>query len=400
MEAAFQTRLASAIEFAQRLIQVPTLDAEGTRRAARVVQAELDGLSLPYERIDVQGADGERFPTVLTWIGPQSSSPAVLFNAHLDTSPPTVEWTRDAYAGTIGEGRLWGRGATVAKSDVAAYIHGLAAARDTAGDAGTAVVAITSDEGFGGVAGPHFLLEQMGIRPVRAVTAGISRRVAYATNGAVQMRLRIRGRATHQSLIAPSEDAVRFAVALAAGISDLADELAAQGCSIPGIEHPTINVSRFAADAGFGMAPGTVEIDLDRRVTPDEDVDQVNAGLQAWLEAQAPPRGVAVEWKVVAAPEPLVPTPTAIAWAEHIAAIAAEVFGEPVGTGGLPLYTDARWFGTHGVPTALFGAGETDLVSAGINGADESVRLNDIDGAMRVVCRLAEAATTNQLPGV
>ncbi len=220
MEAAFQTRLASAIEFAQRLIQVPTLDAEGTRRAARVVQAELDGLSLPHERIDVQGADGERFPTVLTWIGPQSSSPAVLFNAHLDTSPPTVEWTRDAYAGTIDEGRLWGRGATVAKSDVAAYIHGLAAARDAAGR--RAQRSLRSPRTRVSVASP-------GRAPARADrhSPGAGGHCRGSPGGGVchqrrraDARLRHPGGATHQSLITPAEDAMWLAVALAAGISD------------------------------------------------------------------------------------------------------------------------------------------------------------------------------------
>ena len=52
------------------------------------------------------------------------------------------------------------------------------------------------------------------------------------------------------------------------------------------------------------------------------------------------------------------------------------------------LYTDARWFGAHGIPTVMYGAGSGDLVEAGVNGQDENVAEEDVYLATQVVARV------------
>ena len=279
---------------------------------------------------------------------------------------------------------------TFAKSDVAVYLNAAVAARDL-GAGGSALVSITADEGQGGAAGPGHLLGTLGIRPARAITPGITRAVGYATNGAVQLHVTVTGRATHQSLIDPGEEAMRHAVALAAAVAVEYDRLSELGCTVPGIVHPTVNVTRLHGGVGFGMAAGTVELDIDRRVTPDEDVDAVRAELDAFMAPWTRLDGVSISYRVVAAPMPLMPTAEGHAWATEVASQVESVTGGAAAVVGLPLYTDARWFGAYGIPTVLFGAGQTDLVGAGINGADESVAEADIEAALQVVTRLVAA---------
>ncbi len=102
--------------------------------------------------------DGGPYPTVLAWLGERTLTPALILSAHLDTSPPAPESTRDAYAAERSGGRIWGRGATFAKSDVAVYLNAAVAARDL-GAGASALVSITADEGQGGAAGPGHLLD-------------------------------------------------------------------------------------------------------------------------------------------------------------------------------------------------------------------------------------------------
>lgn len=387
---AASNRVEAAIELTRALIRVPTVDPAGCAAAADIVETELRAHGLVTERHDVMGPEGGPYPTVLAWLGERTLAPGLILSAHLDTSPPAPESTRDAYAAERSGGRIWGRGSTFAKSDVAVYLNAAVAARDL-GIGASALVSITADEGQGGAAGPGHLLGALGISPARAITPGITRAVGYATNGAVQLHVTVTGRAAHQSLIDPDEEAMRHAVALGAAVAAEYDRLSELDCTVPGIAHPTINVTRLHGGVGFGMAAGTVELDIDRRVTPDEDVDAVRAELDAFMAPWTILEGVSVSYRVVAAPKPLMPTTAGHEWATLVASQVESVTGSEAAVVGLPLYTDARWFGAHGIPTVLFGAGQTDLVEAGINGANESVAEADIEAALHVVTRLAAA---------
>jgi acetylornithine deacetylase/succinyl-diaminopimelate desuccinylase-like protein len=70
--------------------------------------------------------------------------------------------------------------------------------------------------------------------------------------------------------------------------------------------------------------------------------------------------------------------------------------GEPIGTSGVPLYTDARHYAARGVPTVLYGAGPRSIEAANAHRADERLPLADLHRATEVIARallrlLAEA---------
>ena len=62
-----------------------------------------------------------------------------------------------------------------------------------------------------------------------------------------------------------------------------------------------------------------------------------------------------------------------------------EVMGEPLRTHGVPIYTDARLYTSAGVPAVLYGAGPRTLVEANGHRADETLVLDDLHKATRVV---------------
>jgi acetylornithine deacetylase/succinyl-diaminopimelate desuccinylase-like protein len=55
--------------------------------------------------------------------------------------------------------------------------------------------------------------------------------------------------------------------------------------------------------------------------------------------------------------QPLVPIAGQERLVEALQRHATRVFGEPVGAGGVPLYTDARHYSAAGIPVVLYGAG-------------------------------------------
>ena len=380
------------IEHLCALIRTPSDNPPGDcRAAADVAEARCAALGLDTERYEVApGGGAAPLPTVLAWLGPRTLAPDLVLNAHLDASPPTPEWTVGAYDAVRRDGRVWGRGATLSKSDVAGYAYALAAAREALGAPleRTAVLAITSDEGSGGDNGPRHLLERYGLRPARAIAPGLTHRVGIAHNGAVQLRLTVRGAAAHQAVVPPSREAMRHAVALARRMLDLDAELRRRPGRVDGIAHPTLNVTRLCGGELLGLAPGTVELLVDRRVMPDEDTGAAIDELSALVASARAELGATIESELVQCAEPLRPTPEGEAWARVVQREAQAVLGEPVPLMGVPLYTDARWFGARGIPTVLYGAGAEDLVGAGVNGADENVAETDVHAAAEAVARV------------
>ena len=378
------------IEFLCELIRTPSPNPPGEAAAAAVcAKHELRAHGLDVERYDVAGADGLRVPTVLGWLGPRTDRPALVLNAHVDTSPPGDGWTIDPWGADRRDGHVFGRGAVLSKGDVAAYVYAAAAARTVLpGDAATVVVALTADEGTGGELGPRHLLEERGLCPERAICAGVTHQVTIAHDGCIQLRLRIHGAAIHTALARPERETTRLAIALCERVLAADRELRRRASGIAGIGHPTLAVTRIATGAFFGLAPGLAEVWLDRRVVPEEDLDAAATQLRALVDDFAHDAGVLVEVELAQRALPLVPTREQGRWAEVVQAAASAELGVDVPLGGLPLYTDARWFGARGIPTAMYGAGPADLSTARINGADERVAEDDVVTAARVLTRV------------
>ena len=88
-----------------------------------------------------------------------AGGPTIALNAHGDVVPPGEGWTKPPYEGVIENGRMYGRGVAVSKSDIATYTYALRALRAlAAGGApldGTVELHFTYDEELGGLAGPR-----------------------------------------------------------------------------------------------------------------------------------------------------------------------------------------------------------------------------------------------------
>jgi succinyl-diaminopimelate desuccinylase len=59
--------------------------------------------------------------------------------------------------------------------------------------------------------------------------------------------------------------------------------------------------------------------------------------------------------------------------------------GEDIPTNGVPIYTDARLYTEHGIPTVLYGAGPHTLLEANGHRADEKLVLEDLRKATQVI---------------
>ncbi|MCM5570590.1 M20/M25/M40 family metallo-hydrolase [Burkholderiaceae bacterium FT117] len=378
------------VVFLREMVRVPTDTPPGDNapHAARAAEL-LEAMGFPAERHPVPAhevaAGGLKSLTNLLVRHRFGDGPVVALNAHGDVVPPGDGWTHPPYGGEIVDGRMYGRGVAVSKSDFATYAFALRALRETGLPlAGTVELHFTYDEEFGGELGPGWILARGLSKPDLAIGAGFSYGIVTAHNGCLQLEVTVRGVAAHAAMPETGVDALAGAIAVIEALYGERDAYARMRSQVPGIGCPTINVGRIEGGINTNVVPDRVGFRLDRRMIPEEDPAEVEASLRRLIEASAP-AGCRVEIRRLLLARALTPLPGHERLVGALKRHAERLLGEQVPVTGTPLYTDARLYCEAGVPIVLYGAGPRTILEANAKRADENLLLEDLRTATKVV---------------
>ena len=319
-----------------------------------------------------------------------SGGATVACNAHGDVVPPGMGWTVDPYGAVIREGRMYGRGVAVSKSDFATYAWALLAlghaAREGAPLHGAVELHFTYDEEAGGNIGPRLLLENGISKPDYALCAGFSYGVTMAHNGCLHLEVEVLGKSGHAAEPEKGHDALEAASEILSDLYAYRKALFALESSIPGIGSPTMVVGLISGGINTNVVPDRVVFRLDRRIIPDEIPGAAEKFIRSLIEQSVRKMpGIRVEIRRILAAKPFGPRPGQERLIATIGRNARAVFGVDVKPHGVPLYTDARHYSEAGVPTVLYGAGPRTLEEANGHRADENLLLDDLHRATEVV---------------
>jgi len=387
---------AAQVEFLRAIVQVPSDTPPGDNApAAERAAALLGGLGFAVERHPVPAgvlrAYGMRSVTnliVRQRFG--AGGPTIALNAHGDVVPPGEGWSKPPYEGVVEDGRMYGRGVAVSKSDIATYTYALAALRalQEAGAklSGTVELHFTYDEELGGLAGPGFLLEHGLTHPDYAIAASFSYAVVTAHNGCLQFEVTVHGKAGHGAMPESGRDAIRAGTAILNAIYAEADALKAVKSGVAGIDHPTMIVGLIDGGINTNVVPDRLTLRLDRRMIPEERPAEVEARVRALIEGAVAGRdGIRVDIRRLLLANALTPLPGHEVLVGAITRHARRVFGEHIPAVGVPLYADARLYGEHGVPIVMYGAGPRTIGESNAKRPDENLLLEDLRRATVVV---------------
>lgn len=316
-----------------------------------------------------------------------ADGPTIACNAHGDVVPPGSGWTTDPYGAEIRDGRMFGRGVAVSKSDFATYAWALLAAkRCGARLRGAIELHFTYDEEVGGEIGPKWLLEQGLTKPDFAVCAGFSYGVTTAHNGCLHLEVEVTGKSGHAALPEKGDDALEAAAIILNDLYSYRKALTALESQIPGIGHPTLVVGLIKGGINTNVVPDKVVFRLDRRIIPDETPGAAERFITALIRESARKMpGIGVTIRRILLAQPFVRRPGQEHMVHAIQKNARAVFGIEVQPHGVPLYTDARHYSEAGIPTVLYGAGPRTLEEANGHRADENLALDDLYKATEVM---------------
>jgi len=392
---------AAQTDFLRELVRVPSDNPPGdcAPHGARAQQL-LEGLGLPVRALAVPAELARRngMVSATNLIAAQAfgeGGPVVALNAHGDVVPPGQGWTHDPYGGEIVQDPahgpvMYGRGVAVSKSDFATYTWALLALRHAQAQGaryrGTVELHFTYDEEAGGGIGPGWLLSQGHSKPDLAISAGFAYGITSAHNGCLHAEVTVRGRQAHAAMPHTGVDALEAATHILAALYAHRARLAQKHSAVPGIDTPGLTVGLIQGGINTNVVPDLVTFRVDRRMIPEERGFDAEGELRAIVEqAAAAYPGIQVEVRRIMLAEPLAELPGVERLIEPLRAHAGRVFGTDIPVHGVPLYTDARHYTQHGVPTVLYGAGPRTLMEARGHNTDENLRLDDLYKATQVV---------------
>jgi succinyl-diaminopimelate desuccinylase len=379
-------------EFLTELVRIPSdnppgdcvAHAEHTAALLEALDFTVERHKVPPELVKSHGMISATNLIIRQKFGP---GPTIALNAHGDVVPPGEGWSTDPYGAAIIDGWMVGRGVAVSKSDIASYAFALAALRDTnAKLSGTVELHITYDEETGGEIGPAWLLQQGLTKPDFAIAAGFSYAVVTAHNGCLHLEVTVNGKSAHAAKPDTGADALEATNAILTRLYASRKILAQTTSTTPGIGSPQLTIGLIEGGINTNVVPDRITFRLDRRIIPDENPAAVEAALNAEIQAAAASySGITVNIRRILLAEPLTSTPAAARLTELLCTHASKVFGEPIATTGVPLYTDARHYAAAGIPIILFGAGPRSIEEANAHRADERLPLADLYRATEVI---------------
>ncbi|MCB8880708.1 M20/M25/M40 family metallo-hydrolase [Acidisoma cellulosilytica] len=392
IRAAVSRRFEEEVGFLAALVRHPSDNPPGDcADHAAMTAALLEALGFVVERHPVPEAAvracGMLSATNLIIRHRFGAGPVVALNAHGDVVAPGEGWSSDPYGAEIRDGRMYGRGAAVSKSDFATYAFALLALKETAAPlAGSVELHLTYDEETGGLIGPGLILAEGLSKPDYALSAGFAYNVTIAHNGCLHLDVTVRGKSAHAARPETGHDALEAATQILAALYAFRGGLADRVSAVPGIGHANLNVGLISGGINTNVVPDKVSFRIDRRMIPEERpeaVEQELCDLIANAAASLP--GITVDVTQILVVRPMESLPGQDRLVAALTDAAEIVLGEIIGAEGTPIYCDARLYTERGIPTVLYGAGPRTMLEANGHRADENLAMADLKAATETV---------------
>jgi succinyl-diaminopimelate desuccinylase len=198
--------------FLQQLVRIPSVNPPGEnyRECASLIGDMLWRFGYEVDYIEAQGLpeSTSAYPrvNVVARLPGLHPHPTLHFNGHLDVVPPGKGWTIEPFAGTICNGRIYGRGVTDQKSGIAASLFAIEAVRRSGYKLlGSIEQSATVDEESGGFAGVAYLAQNNYFNRESIDYVMITEplgydRVCLGHRGVFWFEVIMRGRTAHGSL--------------------------------------------------------------------------------------------------------------------------------------------------------------------------------------------------------
>ena len=269
------------------LIGFPTVSADSNLALIRHVQGLLEAADIACRLVlDESGCKANLYASV----GPVDV-PGVLLSGHTDVVPVEGQaWTLPPFAGTLQDGRIYGRGACDMKGFVACAVVALLDAARGEPLKRPLQLALSHDEEIGCV-GVRRLLEVLELAPVRPFLCIVGEptqlQVALGHKGKAALRAHCHGQEGHSSRAPLHVNAIHLASDLVTALRTSQRRLAEEGTRDAAYDIPytTLHVGRIDGGKALNIVPNLCTLDFEIRHLPADDPASLVATLQDTADA-------------------------------------------------------------------------------------------------------------------
>ncbi len=368
----------------EKLSEHPYLKIRGEEyRVGEKVKRFFEELDIPYEEFSRM----EGRPNIIGKLGQDQSGERLLMPGHMDVVPAGDGWDTDPFQVVEKDGRLYGRGTSDNKGQLASILASAYVLRKFGMDQklqGQLQVAALSDEeamdedqvdyGIG------YLVEENLINPTVSVVPDIGedlRKIDIAEKGRVVVKITAVGRQAHGA----SPEAGINAIYMMNKLVSMIEQIEMPHEIHPLLGSPTVNLGEIHGGAAPNIVPGTCYIYLDFRTVPGMTSSSVLQMLQDLIDTVP---GGKFEMKVISSAEPHAIEPDNLL-VRVIQEEAQQLLGftpEPFGIGG---GTYAKKLVKHGVIAVGWGPGDDSTFHV----ANEFIEIQKLFDFARLTCLLA-----------
>lgn len=366
-----------------QLSSFPFLKNRGEEyKVAEKVKEKLNEYNVNYDEY----ARIKERPNIIARLG-RNSSKKLLFAAHMDVVPAGDNWDTSPYEVVEKEGKLYGRGTSDNKGQLASIIvaskilKSLGLDKELNGELEIAALADEEAKDPDGIDyGIGYLLDNEYINPDYSVIPDIGqymKNIDVAEKGRTSIKIKSIGKQAHGSTPHKGINAINKMSEAIQRIKNIKLDYQEH----PLLNAPTLNIGIISGGAAANIVPGTCELYLDMRTVPGMTQESIKQDLQnAFKDIENGNFEISFEsWK----PPHAIKTDNYLV--KSIQKLAPDILGftpQPIGMGG---GTYAKILSQHGTLAVGWGIGNEDTFHV----ANEYIEIDQLMDFSLLTCLLA-----------
>jgi succinyl-diaminopimelate desuccinylase len=361
------------INFERELIRRPSPNPPGEYQV--ISQFIADKLSTLGFDVNIVSCKPEK-PNIIAKLKGTYGKPVLIDCAHMDTVPVGGGWTVDPYEAIIKDGEIYGRGAYDAKARITVYVMATQLIKEAGYTLkGDLINCFTVDEETGGHEGSGYCVSADHIAGDVAILEGPHTEIWYAESGHLTLRIHVPGISAHAMYPWLGTNAIHLMTDVLVELREYQKALENIKSSVPGLTNSTINIGKITGGEKSNMLADSCSIDIDIRVIPEVDQNDVIDRVKQILEKlQRKDAKFQAKMDILKNAPPSASSPD-LPIISIIKEVSKEIIASEPKVVGLNATSDGKTFRRIGIPAIHWGVGTPDNRAHGI---DEFINIDDL----------------------
>ena len=382
------------INLLSKLVEINTesVPKKGYDECASIIVEEAENNALTAEIVDGEkGAnDGLSRPNVIVTLD-SGSDTTLLLESHFDVVPPGTGWKYPPFKLTVENGKAYGRGTADNKSGIAAVMGALRHLSDEELDINLKLVAGV-DEEIGGRYGVDYVMSDWGLKGDAALIVDAGPESLFlGASGIIWGKIVVKGRQGHAGYPFKAKNAIEEAVKLLAEFEQyrkLVEKKESTLNAPPGAPRKLVwgrySVTMISAGEKENVIPGACEVRFDRRLLPEEPIEQAERELNNFFQKAIEKTGCEASLELVNRQQGY-HTPKDLVFVQTVSESIRKTTGKSLPYAAELGGNDGSFFAKNGIPVVCYGTIRADTR---YHGVDEFVYLQDMKNTRDLIINL------------